>query len=74
MSGTFSTAMAARVAGLNNDKALVRLQDLERRGEVRRVGNRWSTEPPPTDVAAAMDRLEAQTSNLRIVRDRTRVG
>src|SRR2546421_6588740 len=42
MSGTFSTAMAARAAGLNNDKALVRLQDLERRGEVRRVGNRWS--------------------------------
>jgi hypothetical protein len=74
MSGTFSTAMAARAAGLNNDKALVRLQDLERRGEVRRVGNRWSTQPPPTDVAAAMDRLEAQTSNLRIVRDRARVG
>jgi hypothetical protein len=74
MSGTFSTAMAARAAGLNNDKALVRLQDLEGRGEVRRVGNRWSTAPPATDVAAAMDRLEAQTSNLRIVRDRARVG
>jgi hypothetical protein len=74
MSGSFSTAMAARAAGLNNDKALDRLQDLERRGEVRRVGNRWSTESAPSDVAAAIDRLEARTSNLRIVRDRARVG
>jgi hypothetical protein len=74
MSGSFSTAMAARAAGLNNDKARARLQDLERGGEVRRVGNRWSTESPPSDVAAAIDRLEARTSNLRIVRDRARVG
>jgi hypothetical protein len=74
MSGSFSTAMAARAAGLNNDKALARLQELERRGEVQRVGNRWSTESPPSDVAAAMDRLEARTSNLRIVRDRARVS
>jgi hypothetical protein len=74
MSGSFSTAMAARAAGLNNTKALSRLEDLERRGEVRRVGNRWSTQSPPSDVAAAMDRLEARTSNLRIVRDRARVG
>ena len=66
--------MAARAAGLNNDKTLARLRDLERRGEVRRVGNRWSTEPRPDDVAAAMDRLQAQTNNLRIVRGRTRVG
>jgi hypothetical protein len=72
MSGSFSTAMAARAAGLNNDKALARLQELERRGEVQRVGNRWSTESSPSDVAAAMDRLEARTSNLRIVRDRAR--
>ncbi len=74
MPGSFSTAMAARAAGLNTDKTLARLRDLERRGEVRRVGNRWSTEAPPSEIASAMDRLEARTSNLRIVRDRTRVG
>jgi hypothetical protein len=74
MSGSFSTAMAARAAGLNNDRTQARLEDLERRGEVRRVGNRWSTESPPSDIAAAIDRLEARTSNLRIVRDRARVG
>ena len=72
--GSFSTAMAARAAGLNNDKTLARLQDLERRGELQRVGNRWSTESPPSELAAAMDRLQARTSNLRIVRDRARVG
>ena len=72
--GPFSTAMAARAAGLNRDKALARLQDLERRGEVRRVGKRWSTEAPPSNVAAAMDRLQARTSNIRIVRERARVG
>jgi hypothetical protein len=74
MPGSFSTAMAARAAGLNNDKTLARLQDLERRGEVQRLGNRWSTEPPASDIASAMDRLEARTSNLRIVRDRERAG
>jgi hypothetical protein len=74
MPGSFSTAMAARAAGLNNDKTLARLQDLERRGEVQRVGNRWSAEAPPSDIASAMDRLEARTSNLRIVRDRARAG
>ena len=73
MPSSFSTAMVARSARLNNDKALARLQDLERRGEVRRVGNRWSTEPPPSEVAAAMDRLEARTTNLRIVRNRSQV-
>jgi hypothetical protein len=72
--GSFSTATAARAAGLNNDKTLARLHELERRGEVQRVGNRWSTESPPSDVASAMDRLQARTSNLRIVRDRARVG
>jgi hypothetical protein len=66
--------MAARAAGLNNGKTLARLHELERRGEIRRVGNRWSTAPLPDDVASAMDRLEASTSNLRIVRDRARVG
>ena len=73
MPSSFSTAMVARAARLNNDKTLARLQDLERRGEVRRVGNRWSTEQPPSEVAEAMDRLEARTSNLRIVRNRSRV-
>jgi hypothetical protein len=72
--GSFSTAMAARAAALNREKTLARLQDLERLGEVRRVGKRWSTEAPPSDVAAAMDRLQARTSNLRIVRERARVG
>jgi len=72
--GSFSTAMAARAAGLNRDKALTRLQDLERRGAIRRVGKRWSTDAPPSDVAAAMDRLEARTSNIRIVREGARVG
>jgi len=74
MSGSFSTAMVARAAGLNKAKALARLRALERRGEVHRVGNRWSTGPSPDDVALAMDRLEARTSNLRIVRDRARIG
>jgi hypothetical protein len=74
MPGEFSTAMAARAAGINNAKALLRLQDLERRGEVRRVGSRWSAQSPPSDVDVALDRLAARTSNLRIVRDRTRVG
>jgi len=74
MDGAFSTAMVAREAGLNDEKALARLQQLERRGEVRRVGKRWSTESLPSDVEAAMDRLAAQTSNLRIVRGPTRVG
>jgi hypothetical protein len=72
--GSFSTAMAARAAGLNRDKALTRLQDLERRGVVRRVGKRWSTESPPSDLAAAMDRLVARTSNVRIVRESARVA
>jgi hypothetical protein len=66
--------MAARAAGISSDKALARLQDLERRGQVQRVGKRWSTEAPQNDVAAAIDRLQAQTSNLRIVRERARVS
>jgi hypothetical protein len=70
MPSTFSTAMAARAAGLSDEKAVARLKDLARRGDVHRVGNRWSTESPPSDLAAAIDRLEARTSNLRIVRDR----
>ena len=74
MSGSFSTAMVARAAGINNEKALARLQELESRGEIRRVGKRWSAESPPSEVAAAMDRLQARTTNLRIVRDRVRVS
>jgi hypothetical protein len=74
MRGSFSTATAARAAGLNTDKTLARLHELERRGEVQTVGNRWSTQSLHTDVPSAMDRLEARTSNLRIVRDRARVG
>ena len=74
MPGSFSTAMIARAAGLNRDKALARLHELERRGEVHRVGNRWSIGPSPDAVAVAMDRLQARTSNLRIVRDRARVS
>jgi hypothetical protein len=70
---SFSTAVASRAAGLSNEKALSRLQELEDR-EVRRVGKRWSTEAPASDLTAAMDRLEARTSNLRIVRERARVG
>lgn len=71
---SFSTAMAAKAAGLNQDKVLARLQDLERRGEIRRDGKRWSTEAPPSELATAMDRLEARTSNLRIVRERARAS
>jgi hypothetical protein len=71
MPGVFSTATAARAAGVNKKKALARLRALERRGEVHRVGNRWSTSPPPDALASAIDRLEARTSNLRIVRERT---
>ena len=74
MPGSFSTGMVARAAGLNKDKPLARLQDLERRGEIHRVGKRWSTGPSPDAVALAMDRLQARTSNLRIVRDRARVS
>jgi hypothetical protein len=72
--GEHTTGRLAKAAGLNHDKALVRLQQLEAAGEVRQVGNRWSTEPAPTDLEGAFDRLQERTSNLRIVRDRTPVG
>jgi hypothetical protein len=74
MPGSFSTAMVARAAGLNKVKALARLHELERRGEVHRVGNRWSIGPSPDAVALAMDRLQARTSNVRIIRDRAPVS
>lgn len=72
--GEYTTGWIAKAAGLNHDKALVRLQQLEAAGEVRQVGKRWSTERAPTDLEGAFDRLQARTSNLRIVRDRTPVG
>ena len=69
-----SVAEVAKAAGLNNEKTLNRLRALEAAGEVQQVGKRWSTQPPSTDVEAAFDRLQAQTSNLRIIRDREPVG
>jgi hypothetical protein len=74
MPGSFSTAMVARAAGLNEDNALARLRDLERHGDVHRVGDRWSTGPSADSVALAIDRLQARTSNLRIGRNRARVS
>lgn len=72
--GEYATGRIAKAAGLNHEKALARLQQLEAAGEIRRVGNRWSTEPALTDLEGAFDRLQARTSNLRIVRARTPVG
>ena len=72
--GQYATRRIAKAAGLNHDKALVRLQQLQAAGEVRQVGNRWSTEPALSDLEGAFDRLQARTSNLRIVRDSTPVG
>ena len=69
-----SVGQVAKAAGLNHDKTLRRLRALEEAGEVQQVGKRWSTEPPSTDVEAAFDRLQARTSNLRIIRDREPVG
>ena len=67
--GTHSTGRIAKAAGLNPAKTRARLLDLERRGEVQQLGKLWSTERPSTEVEAAMDRLEARTSNVRIVRE-----
>jgi len=72
--GEYATARIAKAAGLNHDKALARLQQLQTAGEIRQVGNRWSTEPALTDLEGAFDRLQARTNNLRIVRDRAPVG
>jgi predicted Rossmann fold nucleotide-binding protein DprA/Smf involved in DNA uptake len=69
-----SVGQVAKAAGLNHDKTLNRLRALQAAGEVQQVGKRWSTQPPSTDVEAAFDRLQAQTSNLRIIRDREPVG
>jgi hypothetical protein len=72
--GEHSTARIAKAAGLNHTKTLGRLRQLEASGEVRQVGKRWSTERPSSDIEGAFDRLQARTSNIRIVRDRSRVG
>ncbi len=72
--GEHSTARIAKAAGLNRAKVLSRLHALEEAGEVQQVGNRWSTERPSTDLEAAFDRLQERTGNLRIVRERERVG
>ncbi|MGZ4250934.1 MAG: hypothetical protein ACXVUE_21840 [Solirubrobacteraceae bacterium] len=69
--GEHSTARIAKAAGLNHAKTLGRLRQLEASGEVRQVGKRWTTERPSTDLEGAFDRLQARTSNIRIVRDRS---
>lgn len=66
--GEHSTGRIAKAAGLNHAKTLSRLHALEAAGEIRQVGKRWSTERPSTDIESALDRLQARTSNLRIVR------
>jgi len=72
--GEHSTARIAKAAGLNQAKTVRRLRELAASGEIREVGKRWSTEPAPSDLDEALDRLQASTSNLRIVRDRSLVG
>ena len=67
--GEHSTGRIAKAAGLNHAKTIRRLRELAEAGEVREVGKRWSTEPPPSDIHEAFDRLQARTSNIRIVRD-----
>jgi hypothetical protein len=69
-----SVGQVAKAAGLNHDKTLNRLRALQAAGEVQQVGKRWSSQPPSTDLEAAFDRLQAQTNNLRIIRDRDPVG
>jgi DNA-binding IclR family transcriptional regulator len=72
--GELSTGRIAKAAGLNHAKTLRRLRQLASAGEIQQLGKRWSTEPPPTDLDAALDRLQARTSNIRIVRDRSAVS
>jgi hypothetical protein len=72
--GEHSVGRIAKAAGLNHEKTLSRLHALTATGEVQQVGKRWSNEPPSTDIEAAMDRLQARTNNLRIVRSREPVG
>jgi hypothetical protein len=72
--GEHTTGRIAKAAGLNHAKTVRRLRQLEASGEIREVGKRWSTEAPPSDIDEALDRLQARTSNIRIVRDRSPVG
>jgi hypothetical protein len=72
--GEHSVGRIAKAAGLNHEKTLKRLHTLHAAGEVQQVGKRWSNEPPSTDIEAAMDRLQARTTNLRIVTRREPVG
>lgn len=72
--GEYTTGRIAKAAGLNHAKTLRRLRKLAASGEIREVGKRWSTEPPPSDLDEALARLQARTSNIRIVRDRSLVG
>lgn len=72
--GEHSVGRIAKAAGLNHEKTIRRLQSLHAAGEVQQIGKRWSNEPPSTDIEAAMDRLQARTTNLRIVRSRESVG
>jgi hypothetical protein len=72
--GEHSTGRIAKAAGLNHAKTLRRLRQLEASGGVREVGKRWSTEAPSSDLEGALDRLQARTSNIRIVRDRSPIG
>ena len=67
--GEHSTGRIAKAAGLNHPKTLRRLRELEASGEVRQVGNRWSTRRASTDMEAAFERLQATTSNIRVVRE-----
>jgi hypothetical protein len=68
-----STGRIAKAAGLNHTKTLRRLRELEASGDVQQVGKRWSTRRASTDVQAAFERLQARTSNIRILReDRSR--
>ena len=71
--GEHSTGRIAKAAGLNHSKTLGRLHQLEAAGEVQQVGKRWSTERPSTDIEGAFDRLQARTSNVRIIREKSRV-
>jgi hypothetical protein len=72
--GEHSVGLIAKTAGLNHEKTIRRLHSLRAAGEVQQIGKRWSNEPPSTDIEAAMDRLQARTTNLRIVRSRESVG
>jgi hypothetical protein len=74
--GEYSTERIAKAAGLNSAKVLARLHALKDAQEIQQVGKQWSNVPPATnpDLEAAFDRLQANTGNLRIVRERESVS